>query len=144
VPHEIVNTWIPKATQIGQLEIFAGPVALDTWQHLLVEADVLHFIDNNAALSSLIKGYSPKLDSVRLVGDYWLRVSTLKSNVFLDRVESKSNCSDGPSRADDSLMKEWGAVFVPPNTTLLQTPHHQDPRSWFSSYIVGAKEEERC
>ncbi len=67
VPPEVVDTWLAKKTQIGQLEVFADPVALDTWAPLLRDAQVLIFIDNTSAMSSLIKGYSPKHDSCKLV-----------------------------------------------------------------------------
>merc|ERR1711951_278306 len=99
---------------MGQLEIFAGPVALDTWSDSLAEQDVIHFVDNDSAVSCLVKGYSPQVDLVALVGDYWLRCAALSLGTYVDRVESKSNIADGPSRADFSFLFALGAVFVPP------------------------------
>ena len=73
VPPQVVAGWIPKKSQMGQLEIFVGPVALDTWSDHLAEQEVIHFVDNDSVVACLVKGYSPKVDSVALVGDYWLR-----------------------------------------------------------------------
>eukprot|EP00972_Heterocapsa_arctica_P021723 3195128-Heterocapsa_arctica.AAC.1 len=50
VPDAVVRQWIPKKQMIGQIELFAGPLAL----------------------AALVKGYSPKRDSSRIVGDFWL------------------------------------------------------------------------
>ena len=108
VPESVVATWLPKKTQIGQLEIFAAPVAIDTWAPFLTDSETLLFIDNTSALASLIRGYSPKEDSCKMVGDFWLRAAKHKIYFFLDHVESKSNLADGPSRFDSTLMSSLG------------------------------------
>jgi hypothetical protein len=135
VPTSVVSDWIPKQTQIGQLEAFAAPVALDTWAHLLQGREVILLIDNTSAMHSLIKGYSPKLDTVKLVGDFWLRAARLGLDVFIDRVESKSNIADGPSRLDISLVESLGYRFVPPTTTLLSAAPCRDPFLWFQTGV---------
>ena len=131
VPPAVVGTWLPKATQIGQLEIFAGPVALDTWPGLLQDRQVIHFVDNDSATSCLVKGYSPKEDSCKLVGDYWLRAASLRSSMYVDRCESKSNISDGPSRLDFTLLTALKASFTSPCVTFLQSSPSADPWLWF-------------
>jgi len=131
VPPELVQRWIPKQTQIGQLEIFAGAVAVDAWADLLRDKQVLHFVDNDSATASLVKGYSPQEDSCALVGDYWLRVAALKASVYVDRVESKSNLADGPSRVDLQEVATLGAKFTPPCTDLFMQQLHPDPFFWF-------------
>ena len=52
VPQEVVDRLIPKQTQMGQLEIFAGPVALDIWDDWLIDKQCLHFVDNDSATNS--------------------------------------------------------------------------------------------
>ncbi len=118
---------------MGQLEIFAGPVALDTWGPLLQDTQVIHFVDNDSATSCLVKGYSPKEDSCKLVGDYWLRAAARRMNVYIDRVESKSNIADGPSRWDFKLPEQLGAVFHQPKTDVLLSPPSSDPWFWFGA-----------
>ena len=133
VPQLIVDTWIEKKTQIGQLELFAGPLALDTWADILEDTQLLHFVDNDSATASLVKGYSPKVDSCKIVGDYWLRLAKLKCFSYIDRVESKSNPADGPSRGDSTLMNELEAIYVSPQTTFVQHPPATDPFFWFGN-----------
>ena len=58
---------------------------------------IIHFIDNDAAASSLVRGYSPKTDSTALVGEYWSLAAQHGLEIYIDRVESKSNLADGPS-----------------------------------------------
>ena len=53
------------------------------------------------------------MDSSSLVGDFWLLVARSRAFVSIDRVESKSNLADGPSRFSFSV-KSLGAVWTPP------------------------------
>eukprot|EP00971_Amphidinium_carterae_P132850 2630888-Amphidinium_carterae.2 len=46
----------------------------------------------------LVKGYSNKLDSARLVGEYWMLAAKQKLHIHVDRVGFKSNPADDPSR----------------------------------------------
>jgi hypothetical protein len=105
VPETVVNTWLPKQTYMNQLELFACPLALNTWSQVLHDRQVLLFIDNDAAAASLVRGYSPRQDSCALVGDFWLAASSARLSIYIDRVESKSNPADGPSRLDFNLMR---------------------------------------
>lgn len=114
VPPEVVQTWIPKATYMNQLEILAGPLALQTWSSDLQGRQVIHFVDNDAAASSLVKGYSPKADSCALAGSYWILAAKIGLESYIDRVESKSNLADGPSRLLFNLMASLKASFTPP------------------------------
>lgn len=83
---------------MGQLELLACPVALHTWTELLDSKQVIHFVDNDSAAAGLVKGYSPQIDSTALIGEYWAQASYSKIDIYIDRVESKSNLADGPSR----------------------------------------------
>ena len=115
VPDEVVSRWIPAKQQIHLVELFAGPVALDTFRPYLVNQRIIHFVDNSSALGALVKGYSNNSDCVRLVADYWLRTASLKATAYIDPVDSKSNISDEPSRLNfDEHMAQLGAIFLPP------------------------------
>ena len=81
VPEEVVMKWAPRSHYMGQLEILAAPMALQTWSNLLCKTQVIHFIDNDSAASGLVKGYSPKLDSTSLIGAYWLAAAAAQCEV---------------------------------------------------------------
>ena len=115
------------------MELFAGPLAFDTWPQILEDREVIHFVDNSAALSALVKGYSPVGDSIKLTCDYWLRAAKHRLNLWVDRVESKSNISDDPSRFNvEKEMERIGARYTPPNLSFLdsEAPSRQ-PNEWF-------------
>ena len=112
VDQSLVDTWVQKSTYMGQLELLAGPVALRTWKHVLQRQQTIHFVDNDSAASGLVKGYSPRIDSSPIIGDYWLLAAEYGMDIYIDRVESKSNLSDGPSRFDHTEMVELSAKGV--------------------------------
>ena len=104
---------------MNQLEILAGPLALQTWSPNLRGRQIIHFVDNDAAASSLVKGYSPKADSCALAGSYWILAAKHEIESYIDRVESKSNLADGPSRVNFDLMASLQASFTQPIVDLL-------------------------
>ena len=129
VSHELVNAWIPKQTYMGQLELLAAPLALATWSTKLADRRVLLFIDNDAAASTIVRGYSSKTDSTAITGQFWLLAANIGAEIYLDRVESKSNLADGPSRLEFHHMHDLGAQYVPPNTSFFHTVSFD----WFRS-----------
>ena len=98
---------------INQVEASAGVAALSTWKDHFNSADVIHFIDSNTALSSLINGWSRKSDTSQLVGEYWKLACRCNCYIYLDRVESKSNIADGPTKDRLGPLIEMGAKEVP-------------------------------
>ena len=104
---------------MGQLELLACPLALATWHDLLRSAAVLHFVDNDSAAAGLVRGFSPKRDSSAIIGDYWILAATHEIDIYIDRVESKSNISDGPSRLDFTLLETLKGHWTPPRIDFL-------------------------
>ena len=133
VPEQWVARWIPKETYMGQLEILAGPIALRTWADSLRETRCLHFVDNDSASASLVKGYSPRSDSCELVGIYWLQAAQIPVDIYIDRVESKSNLSDEPSRFSDTLLLSLGSTPVTP--IIPPELHTESPLAWFNPLL---------
>jgi len=119
VPQTIIDRWLPKETHMGQLELLACPLALATWHDLLRSAAVLHFVDNDSAAAGLVRGFSPKRDSSAIIGDYWILAATHEIDIYIDRVESKSNISDGPSRLDFTLLETLKGHWTPPRIDFL-------------------------
>ena len=132
VPSSLVSTWLPKKSFMGQLELLAAPFALTTWEPRITNRSILLFIDNDSAAASLVKGYSPQHDSASIVGEFWLLAASLRSHVYIDRVESKSNIADGPSRNDFTLVKSLGGLWSVPRTGTLGTPSRSPP-VWFGT-----------
>ena len=113
-PPELVSQWLPKENHMTPLETLAAPVALHTWSAKLANTQLIHFIDNNSAASNLVKGYSNKSDTTPLIGDYWLTAAEHGIDIYIDRVESKSNLADGPSRFLLTTLDAWPHKRVQP------------------------------
>ena len=115
VPMNIRKLWsAQRAPNDGELhdiqEIEAiGPlIALATWPKILRGSLWLHFIDNNGALSCLVKGSSSCVGTDSIVGYTWKLVEKLDIFPWFDRVDSRSNPVDGLSRKD--LRGPWQLI----------------------------------
>ena len=75
---------------------------------MLADSLWLHFIDNNGALSCLVKGGSSVSSTDTIVGLTWQQISRTNVCPWYDRVDTKSNPVDGLSRGD--LSGEWDLV----------------------------------
>ena len=138
VPQQILDKWLSRSNHMGQLELLAAPFALATWAARLRNRSVLMFIDNNSAAANLVKGYSPQTDSAAIVGEFWLEAAQIRTSVYIERVESKSNIADGPSRLDYSILKFLGGSWQQPDTGKLGSPHVR-PAFWFGTPISGGR-----
>ena len=70
---------------------------------LIAGRRVLHFVDNQAALSTLISGAADDVDSSAVALLYQLALVQSGTRAWLEYVESDANISDGPSR----LLDRW-------------------------------------
>lgn len=138
VPNSIVQKWASRQNYMGQLELLAAPFALATWSTKAQQRPILFFLDNDSASSNLIKGYSPKVDSSVIVGEFWLMAASLKSSIYIDRVESKSNLADGPSRLNFDELYQMGGRWKEPNTDRLGSPTVR-PARWFGTPATGGE-----
>ena len=83
VPHSMVQSWRPRKSYMGQLELVAPLWALELWSQQLQERSVLLYVDNDSAATNLVKGYSPQPDSSNLVGAFWLTAAKLKLHIYI-------------------------------------------------------------
>lgn len=81
-PEDLINQWMPRQNHMTPLETLAAPTALHTWKDALRNQQVVHFIDNNSAAANLVKGYSPKVDTSPLIGEYWLTAATIGCDIY--------------------------------------------------------------
>ena len=87
-----------KKQVVGQAELLPSIAARVAWRKKFAGRKVIHFIENEAARNTLIKGSSPNLDNAWLAGEFWRRETEARSFSWFERVPSPSNPADGPSR----------------------------------------------
>ena len=118
-----------KTQLIGQAEILPMLVSRIIWSARLIGRDVLHYVDNEGARYSTIKGSSPSRSSAWLIHAFWETEVMNESRSWLSRVPTECNIGDGPSRGeweeisklyprhvrrewsqeqDKALMSRWG------------------------------------
>ena len=97
-----------KKQYIGQLELLAALLAYTTFPDLLRGKHVVHWIDNESAVYSLVKGYSGAPDSARIVNLYHSEVARLRVTPWLEYVHTDDNIADLPSRGDFGLLELLG------------------------------------
>ena len=104
IPEQIRRLWdSQREAEAQSSDIFLieaiGPLALlQTFPKILKNSLWLHFIDNEAAQHSLVKGSSSIACGDVVVGETWKRIQQLGIYPYFDRVESKANPVDGLSR----------------------------------------------
>jgi len=98
VPQEVIDQWLPRATQICMVELVATVLALHTFKDYLREKTLILLVDAEAVEGALVKGYSSRSDLCELVGIFWDIVLELRVLVYIDRVPTDANCADAPSR----------------------------------------------
>ena len=96
---------IPRKTQIFAAEAIAPLVALLLMPELLRGPDVIWFVDNEAAVSSLIRGSSKSEDVGHLAAAVHVTCLELGVRIWYEWIDSKSNPADGLSRA--GLSDQW-------------------------------------
>mmetsp|Transcript_12548 Transcript_12548/g.31296 ORF Transcript_12548/g.31296 Transcript_12548/m.31296 type:complete len:233 (+) Transcript_12548:104-802(+) len=101
-----------RGTYIGQLEAIAALSAYLSLPHIFRSRKVSHYIDNQAALYSLIKGGSADVDMNRVA--FLLRAFYVRFRVdaWLDYVPSASNIADLPTRLDEAAESRLNDVAV--------------------------------
>lgn len=95
---------------IQEIEGIGPSLALTTWPSILRNFLWLHFIDNNGAFSSLVRGGSSVLGTDSIVAFTWSHIISLGVLPWFDRVDTKSNPVDGISR--DVLSEPWEIVSL--------------------------------
>ena len=63
------------------------------------------WIDNEAARFALISGYSTNPWAARIVSEIWVQLSVMDCAFFVERVPTKENIADGPSRGHRRLLR---------------------------------------
>ena len=118
VPTAVMRQLDVRKQQIGQLELLAAIVAYYSMTPYLAEREVIHFIDNTAAVAGIAKGFSAKPDSARIIHAYHALNVRIGAQVYFEWVKSEANIADLPSRGQFDLLNEFGSrvvsIVIPP------------------------------
>ena len=116
VPDVWVQKWKAggKKQLICQAEIFPILVSKATWRAELKHRFILWFIDNNSALSAVIRSFSPVIENYELLVLNANLDLKLQSMQWYARVPSKSNLSDSASRLDFAELEARGFLRCQP------------------------------
>lgn len=98
VPREVIASWTPRTQQIFPGESICALVVPYLWPDVFRNTDVLWFIDNEAAVSSLVKSTSKELDVRRISQATHALLGLLSSRCWFEWIDSDSNPADGLSR----------------------------------------------
>ena len=98
---------------ITEIEGIGPLLILHNWPWLVQDALWIHFIDNNGALGSLVRGSASVHEQDIIIGETWSRIARLKDLPWFDRVDSDSNPVDGLSRKNFSGVWQWREIYFP-------------------------------
>jgi len=132
LPPVVMEQWAVRESYMGQLELLATLFGLKLLPHIVQNRQILLFIDNDSAASNLVRGYSKISDSSAIVGEFWLTAAKLNTDIYCDRVSSKSNLADPPSRLESKLLNDMGANWTEPVFDRLGSPS-VSPALWFGA-----------
>ena len=99
---------------ICQIELLAMVLVRWEWKIELSNRRVLLFVDNNSARGAAIKGRSSSLTMDDVVKAFYSIEVHLPSFCWVERVPSKSNPADEPSKFEgEAAAARWHAHFFP-------------------------------
>ena len=115
VPEGLLSLWkgLVGDQLICQIELLAMVLVRWQWKHELHNRKVLLFVDNNTARGGTVKGRSSSPTMDDLIKAFYSIEVHLPSFWWIERVPSKSNPADEPSRMEGRAAADrWGATFV--------------------------------
>lgn len=120
LPEQVRQVWSRAATcgehyDIFEIEAVGPALVLHNWGHLIPEGSLwLHFIDNDAALATLVKGSSSVLSGEVITAHTHSLISRSGLWPWFDRVASKDNPVDQLSRGKPEGPWELVDIEFPP------------------------------
>ena len=98
VPETVLSSWIPRIQQIYPGETLAVLVASVLCPDHLAHSDLLWFVDNESAVSALIRSSTSQEDVHLISQATHVQLHSLGCRLWVEWVDSESNVSDGLSR----------------------------------------------
>ena len=105
IPDLLYQLWSPRKAKIAQLELLQVLIALVTVPERFRGRRGVWYIDNTAALMSLIKGRSASYGLEKMSSLIHLLLVSLRCWIYWEWAPSKSNWADAISR--EGFMDEW-------------------------------------
>ena len=104
VPEDLRAKWdterkLDRHNDIFEVEAVGPLLVLHNFSEVLADSLWLHFVDNAAALSALVRGGSSVDSGDLITGLTWSYIVGVGCYAWFDRVDSASNPTDGLSRA---------------------------------------------
>ena len=90
------------------IEMLAPVIVNEAFREELRGKKVILFVDSECVEGALVKGYSAKEDLCWLNAVFWQQALDMDALIYIDRVSTDANISDGPSRGRDREVKEGG------------------------------------
>ena len=130
LPQEAMVDWLERKTQIYAAEAIVPLLALVMEPHIFKGYDVMWFIDNEAAMSSLIRGGAKPEDVGRIAAAAHILMLELHCRIWFEWIDSESNPSDGLSRLglEDPWTVAQGWLLQEITQIPWQTLHKYDLR----------------
>ena len=101
IPHEAWAWARPRRTQVTLWELIAALCGVRFFLSLGVQSpELVVFIDNTAALNSLLRGTSRQTDLNEVLGTVWFELAAAGVFMHAHYVPSALNLADGPTRAN--------------------------------------------
>ena len=111
----VMNTFCARRdNQIMGQELLAVLFGLSTFLDKLHGSCVRVWIDNSGGESALLRGRATSWDHNILVHSIWLLAAKYNFSLWIERVPSKLNIADDPSREVYTTLEGIGARWVPP------------------------------
>ena len=107
----VLDVWRPRDQHISPAETLAPSAALGQHPEVFRGRDMLWFVDNESACSTLVRGASSQEDVAGIAECTHLVVMALGCRIWWEWVDTKANPSDGLSR-DGLQCPRYGARAV--------------------------------
>jgi hypothetical protein len=114
VPEDIMQCLLQKSKNpIYELEVLPVLISIWLWEGKINLSQVCWYLDNEASRSAFIKGQGATLLAAYMVEAFTAEEMRLQLKSWFARVPSLSNLADSPSRLEDKLLLDLGAVKGP-------------------------------
>ena len=136
-----------SSNAINEAEALAALVAIQNLHGGIAEAEVMMFIDNQAAEGVLIKAYSRSAHLTAIAAAFWTAVRRSGSACWIGRVPSELNVADGFSRADFAAQSRlgltWAEVSIPQPDNITWLPTAAPPKKRQAAADAAARKDKR-
>ena len=111
---QFMSRFVKRKQYIGQLELLAAVAVYYSVPQWFRQRAVIHYVDNSSAVAALVKGYSSRPDSAKILYAFWAMVAGLGALPWFYYVRSEANVGDFPSRDKEIeyLVSELQAVEI--------------------------------